>query len=77
MNSVTNQIVFDLCEADGVVANYKGETSRNMYTRGQEHLRDLKSLKLDPPLWSHCKEHHGARLVSFTMRPSQIPCRDK
>ena len=52
---------------------YVGETSRSMYERGLEHLRDLKELKADSHMLKHFFEHHheeefasmkfGARIV--------------
>ena len=53
-SNVSYQIVCQECGEDQVIAHYKGETSRNMYTRGLEHLGQLKSKKTDSPLWSHC-----------------------
>ena len=49
------------------MSHYKGETSRNMYSRGVEHLRDLKGKSDDSPLWMHCVEHHESEMVSFKM----------
>ena len=61
-----------LCDRyDGVVAHYKGKSSMTIHTRGQEHLRQLKSKKFYFPLWSHCQEHHGA---SLDMVGVQIKC---
>ena len=61
-NSVTYQIV---CKACG--AHYKGETSRNMYTRGNEHLQQFKSRSKASAMWAHCIKHHDSRPVEFKM----------
>ena len=61
-NSVTYQIVCKTCEA-----HYKGETSRNMYTRGKEHLQQFNSRNKASAMWAHCVKHHDARPVEFKM----------
>ena len=66
-SNVTYQIVCLRCQDQGIVSHYKGETSRNMYSRGVEHLRDLKGKSDDSPLWMHCVEHHESEIVSFKM----------
>ena len=45
----------DICEECGVkVAEYKGETGRNGYTRGKEHLEYLAAKNEDNSvLWLH------------------------
>ena len=46
-------------------AVYEGETSRNCYVRGLEHLDGLSKEKEDNPLWKHCQIQHGGRMVKF------------
>ena len=65
--NVTYQIVCEECEKGGVVAHYKGETSKNNYTRGSKHLEQLKGRSKDSVLWAHCKEHHESKEVQFRM----------
>ena len=52
------------------VAAYKGETGRNSYTRGLEHLVSLESRNEDKSvLWLHSVHHHQGRLgVEYHMR---------
>ena len=66
-NNVTYQIVCEECESGNVVAHYKGETSKNTYTRGLKHLEQLRNKSKDSVLWAHCKEHHQSSVVSFKM----------
>ena len=59
------------CEECGSgVALYKGETGRNGYTRGLEHLRSLQAKNEDKSvLWSHSVHHHESRTnVTYRMR---------
>ena len=52
------------------VAEYKGETGRNGYTRGLEHLASLEARKEDKSvLWLHSLHHHqGREDVSYIMK---------
>ena len=45
---------------------YIGETSRNTYSRGKEHLRDLDSKNERSVMWKHAKEEHQGRIPDFT-----------
>ena len=67
-SSVTYQIVCKTCEEMGQVAHYKGETSRNMYTRGKEHLQLYHSRHKASNLWAHCVKYHGATPANFEMQ---------
>ena len=51
------------------VASYPGETGRNMYDRGKEHLAYLeKQSEVDSVLWLHSMHHHQGRLdIKYTM----------
>ena len=62
-----------ICEECGVkVAEYKGETGRNGYTRGKEHLEYLAAKNEDKSvLWLHSIHHHQRREdVEYSMRVS-------
>ena len=52
------------------VAAYKGETGRNSYTRGVEHLEALKNKNEEKSvLWLHSVYHHNWREdVEYSMR---------
>ena len=66
-NNVTYQIVCEECEKVNVVAHYKGETSKNTYTRGLKHLEQLKTKAKESVLWAHCREQHQCKVVAFRM----------
>ena len=71
-NNVTYQIVCEECERGNVVAHYKGETSKNTYTRGLKHLEQLRNKSKDSVLWAHCKEHHQSSVVPFQMEKDWV-----
>ena len=48
-------------------AVYEGETGRNCYSRGLEHIAGLNNEKDDNPLWKHCQIQHDGRKVDFKM----------
>ena len=48
-------------------AEYKGETSRNMYTRGKEHMRLFNNKDDKSAMWQHCKTAHSSQRVEFAM----------
>lgn len=54
------------CEECG--AEYHGETSRNMHSRGEEHLRALGNKAKESALWSHCVSDHNGQVATFSMR---------
>ena len=43
------------CSTEDLVATYHGETGRNRYSRGLEHVADLGTRKSTSPLWKHCE----------------------
>ena len=49
------------------MAHYKGESSKNSYTRGAKHLQQLRGKTKDSVLWAHCKDLHSSEIVSFRM----------
>ena len=49
-------------------AQYHGETSRNMFSRGEEHLRALESRTKESVLWNHSTTCHGGRETKYTMK---------
>ena len=46
---------------------YIGETARNAYSRGKEHLSGLMNRSKSSVLWDHCKEVHNGSIVDFKM----------
>ena len=67
-NSVTYRIVCKTCEENNQVAHYIGETSRNMYSRGKEHLQQYSSRSKASALWAHCVKFHDSAPATFIMQ---------
>ena len=55
------------CEEDETKSVYHGETSKNSYTRGAQHLKDLEKRRSTSVMWRHCREKHGGNIVGFRM----------
>ena len=49
-------------------AEYHGETSRTMYSRGQEHQKGLDKKTKDSVLWNHCETEHDGIKMQFQMK---------
>lgn len=54
----------DICKED----IYHGETSRNGYTRGEEHLNAYRNHAEGSHMWKHCVQKHGGEEKQFKMR---------
>ena len=46
---------------------YIGETARNAYSRGREHLSMLKNRNKASVLWEDCRDVHSGNMVDFKM----------
>ena len=63
------------CDRNGVVYSIKcecgdeyiGQTARNAYMRGKEHLQAYNNGAESSVMWSHCVDHHSAEEQIFTM----------
>ena len=55
---------------------YIGETARNTYTRGKEHLREMDSKKEGSVLWKHAKEKHQGTVPNYTCNVTHLFQRD-
>ena len=65
------RIICTLCEASGALAEYQGESGRNMFTRGKEHLREFFGGVSSNCMVIHSKTHHqGSKQLSYRMEPS-------
>ena len=49
-------------------AEYKGETARNMYVRGKEHLDAFQKRLASSFMWEHCVNVHQSQQVQFRMQ---------
>ena len=69
VNNVEYNIKCVGCKEDNAVLDsvYKGETYRNCYVRGKEHLKDLNNKLESSSLWRHCREKHGSEVQKFEM----------
>ena len=56
-------ITCNICKAE-----YHGETSRNMFSRGEEHLRALENKTKDSVLWNHSTTYHQGDTPSYSMK---------
>ena len=59
---MTYRVVCDVC---GKV--YVGETARNGFSRGLEHIASVARKDPHSPLYMHCLEEHNGRPVLFRM----------
>ena len=62
------------CQECGLrVAAYWGETGRNSYTRGLEHLDLLEARSANSVLWLHSTHHHqGRQDMTYRMRVTGV-----
>ena len=66
-NSVGYQIICDTCNVNEEYAVYEGETGRNAYSRGMEHMDGLIRRDTENPLWKHCNLVHYGTVQNFSM----------
>ena len=60
-----------------VEARYSGQTGRNCYVRGREHLKGYRDKKEGNALWEHDKEFHGGEgKTEFAMTVGRVYGRD-
>ena len=55
------KIICNIC-AQTISSEYAGESGKNMFCRGEEHVADAKRKAADKPLWKHILEKHGGRM---------------
>ena len=51
--SVLYSIKCEECKRQNVESEYWGETGRDCYTRGGEHLTGFRDKREDNPMWKH------------------------
>lgn len=64
---ITYKLVCQLCRS-----RYIGETARNAYTRGKEHLRALEQREQSSVMWRHSCEKHDGNVPGFTMNVTGV-----
>ena len=47
---------------------YIGQTGKNAYTRGIQHLEDFEQKRDSSILWRHCQNVHAGEIQKFTMK---------
>ena len=58
------QIDCIVCGEETVTNKYAGETGKNLYNRGENHVTDVEKKRANTPLWKHILEkHNGAMAV--------------
>ena len=71
------EIECNVCENNNTISKYAGETGRNLYTRGNDYVREVAKKIADKPLWKHVIEKHGGKMdipmfSHFKMKPVQF-----
>ena len=68
-SGVTYEISCVQCKTIDQPVRYKyiGETARNAYSRGKEHLAGLRNKSKTSCLWEHCRDIHCGEVVNFQM----------
>ena len=56
-----------ICKSPGCKYCYNGQTGKNGYSRGLEHLRDYENKERWSVLWTHCKVAHSHLEQQFEM----------
>ena len=54
------EITCSKCEQN--VSKYSGETGRNLFMRGVEHIADCQKKAAEKPLWKHIQDKHQGRM---------------
>ena len=58
------QIDCNICGEQGLTNTYAGETGKNLFNRGANHINDVEKKRTNSPLWKHIVEkHNGAMTV--------------
>ena len=72
-DSVLYSIICEECKRQNVESEYWGETGRDCYTRGGEHLTGIREQREDNPMWKHVWDKHDGEGEEkmFSMRMEQ------
>ena len=64
------KIVCTLCQANGTIAEYYGESGRNLFTRGKEHLREFRGGISSNCMVIHSRRYHqNSKELTYRMEP--------
>ena len=61
-------VTCETCLRAGKDARYEGETGKNCYTRGKQHLDALRLEDEENALWKHCLVEHNGMKAEFSMK---------
>ena len=69
-SNVGYSLICKLCETRGILKSYEGETCRNAFLRGKEHLRSYKTNNQNSIMRKHIAEDHRNEMdvVNFQMK---------
>ena len=66
-------ITCTICGVGGVLAQYQGESGRNMFSRGKDHIREFKGRVSTNCMVIHSnRHHHGSRELTYKMKPTGL-----
>ena len=71
-NGAGSRIVCLTCQEAGKCTVYEGETGRNGFTRGSEHLDALRLEDGENALWKYCQVDHNGERAEFSMTSLKI-----
>ena len=57
------QIDCNICGEQGLTNTYAGETGKNLFNRGANHINDVEKKRTNSPLWKHIVEKHSGAMV--------------
>ena len=67
-NTIGYRVTCLTCQRDGVSSSYEGETGRNGFLRGLEHLAALRLEDEENDMWKHCVVQHKGRKAEVEMK---------
>ena len=68
INCRTSAITYKIkCKSQGCTYVYNGQTAKNGFSRGQEHIREYNNRVDSSVLWTHCQKAHSGEEQDFEM----------
>ena len=67
-NGVGYSICCETCKLAGRTTIYSGDTRKNGFTRGKQHLDALRLKDEENALWKNCMVDHGGKKAKFSMK---------
>ena len=67
------RIVCTLCGSAGIVSQYQGESGRNLFTSGKEHLKEFRAKNSSNCMVIHSQKHHGgSNVFTYKIEPTGV-----